>query len=115
MPTVKKFTITPLKFDDKLVKEVTKRRAGGESVSAIAKALNTSPGRVAMAELVGEAKLIPDVRENLLSDPVKLARGIAKDRRSGKSWGWLAARYGVTEGTCRARVHSRYRPAVHRP
>ncbi len=52
MPAVKKFTITPLKFDPKLAVEVGQRRAGGESIAAIAKALKMSPGKVAMAELV---------------------------------------------------------------
>lgn len=100
MPTVKKFTITPLKFDAKLAEEVTRRRADGESITAIAKALKLSGGKTAMALLVGEAQ--HDTRANLLDDPNKLARGIVKDRKEGKSWGWLAARYGVTEGTCRA-------------
>jgi hypothetical protein len=100
MPAVKKFTITPLKFDAGLVKEVTKRRTGGESITAIATALKLSNGKVAMALLVGEAQ--HDTRANLLDDPAKLARAIVKDRKEGKSWGWLAARYGVTEGTCRA-------------
>jgi hypothetical protein len=31
MPAVKKFTITPLEFDTKLVEQVSKRRAGGEN------------------------------------------------------------------------------------
>jgi predicted transcriptional regulator len=37
-----------------------------------------------------------------LDDPAKLARAIVKERKAGKSWGYLAARYGVTEGTWRA-------------
>jgi hypothetical protein len=36
-----------------------------------------------------------------IEDPAKLARAVVKDRKSGKSWGWLAARYRVTEGTAR--------------
>ena len=27
---------------------------------------------------------------------------LAKDRAAGRSWGYLAARYGITEGTARA-------------
>jgi hypothetical protein len=96
MPAVKKFTITPLKFDAKLAEEVTSRRAGGESISAIAKALKLSAGKTAMAELVGTTERVA------IDDPAKLARAIAKDRRGAASWGLLAARYGVTEGTCRA-------------
>lgn len=96
MPTVKKFTITPLKFDAKLAEEVTKRRAGGESVAAIAKELKLGAGKVAMAELVGTTERVQ------VDDPAKLARAITKERKTGKSWGYLAARYGVTEGTCRA-------------
>jgi hypothetical protein len=96
MPAVKKFTITPLKFDTKLAEAVTKRRAGGESITTIAKALNLSAGKTAMAELVGTTERVTH------DDPAKLARAIVKDRKAGKSWGYLAARYGVTEGTCRA-------------
>jgi hypothetical protein len=96
MATVKKFTVTPLKFDAKLAQEVTSRRAGGESISVIAKSLKLSAGKAAMAELVGTTERITH------DDPAKLARAIVKDRRGGKSWGYLAARYGVTEGTARA-------------
>jgi hypothetical protein len=96
MATVKKFTVTPLKFDAKLVEQVTRRRTNGESISTIAKALKLTAGKVAMAELVGTTERVTH------DDPAKLARAIAKDRKAGKSWGYLAARYGVTEGTCRA-------------
>jgi hypothetical protein len=96
MPAVKKFTITPLKFDAGLVKEVIKRRTGDESIAAIAKALKLSTGKVAMAELVGTTERVTH------TDPAKLARAIVKERKASKSWGYLAARYGVTEGTCRA-------------
>jgi hypothetical protein len=96
MATVKKFTITPLKFDAKLVEQVTRRRTDGDSISTIAKALKVSTGKAAMAELVGTTERVTH------DEPAKLARAITKDRKAGKSWGWLAARYGVTEGTCRA-------------
>lgn len=96
MAAVKKFTVTPLKFDAKLVEQVTRRRTNGDSISTIAKALKLSAGKTAMAELVGTTERVT------LDDPAKLARAITKDRKSGKSWGYLAARYGVTEGTCRA-------------
>lgn len=96
MATVKKFTVTPLTFEAKLVEQVLSRRERGESISAIATALKTSPGRVAMAELVGTTDRV------VIEDPAKLARTVAKDRKAGRSWGWLAARYGVTEGTARA-------------
>lgn len=95
MPTVKKFTIAPLKFDAKLAEEVTKRRAGGESITAIAKALKLSTGKTAMAELVGTIERVQ------VDDPAKLARAVTKERKAGKSWGYLAARYGVTEGCAR--------------
>jgi predicted transcriptional regulator len=96
MPSVKQYRVTPLKFDAKLADEVTRRRENGESISTIAKALKLSAGKVAMAELVGTTERVT------VDDPAKLARAIAKDRKAGKSWGYLAARYGVTEGTCRA-------------
>src|ERR1700686_2775423 len=96
MPAVKKFTITPLKFDAKLTQEVTRRRTDGESIAAIAKALKVGAGKAAMAELVGTTERVT------IDDPAKLARAITKDRKAGKSWGYLAARYGITEGTCRA-------------
>lgn len=96
MPAVKKFKITPLKFDAKLAEQVTKRRVDGESIATIAKDLKLSNGKVAMAELVGTTERVT------VDDPAKLARAVVKDRKAGKSWGWLAARYGVTEGTCRA-------------
>lgn len=93
---MKTYRITPLKFDAKLAQEVTRRRTDGEGIAAIAKALKASPGRVAMAELVGTTERVQ------VDDPAKLARAIVKERKAGKSWGYLAARYGVTEGTCRA-------------
>ncbi len=96
MPAVKKFKITPLKFDTKLAQDVTRRRTDGQSVAEIAKALKLGAGKVAMAELVGTTERV------IITDSPKLARAIAKDRKAGKSWGYLAARYGVTEGTCRA-------------
>lgn len=96
MATVKNYTVTPLKFDEALVEKVMRRRTNGESVAAIAKALGMSTGKAAMAELVGTTERVQH------DDPAKLARAIVKDRKAGRSWGWLAARYGVTEGTCRA-------------
>ncbi len=96
MPTVKKFTITPLKFDTKLAETVLSRRGEGESITTIAKALKLGAGKVAMAELVGTTERVQ------VDDPAKLARAITRDRKKGKSWGYLAARYGVTEGTARA-------------
>ena len=96
MSAVKEFTVTPLKFDAKLADEVTSRRENGESIGTIAKALKLSAGKVAMAELVGTTERVTH------DDPAKLARAITKDRKVGASWGLLAARYGVTEGTCRA-------------
>jgi hypothetical protein len=96
MPAVKKFTINVLTYDVKLVEEVTTRRAGGESITAIAKTLKHSPGKVAMCELLGTTERVQ------VADPAKLARAITKERKTGKSWGYLAARYGITEGTARA-------------
>jgi hypothetical protein len=96
MPSIKKYKITPLAFDAKLVQEVMRRRTDGDSLGVVAKALKTTAGRVAMAELVGTTERVQ------VDDPAKLARAVAKDRKAGASWGLLAARYGVTEGTCRA-------------
>jgi hypothetical protein len=96
MATVKQYKVTALKFDAKLVEQVLKRRADGESISAIAKVLKVSTGKAAMAELVGTTERVT------IAEPDKLARAIVKDRKAGKSWGWLSARYGVTEGTARA-------------
>jgi hypothetical protein len=96
MPAVKKFTVRQLEFDGKLVEDVMRRRADGESIATIAKALKLSNGKVAMAELVGTTERVT------IDDPAKLARAITKDRKAQKSWGYLAARYGVTEGTARA-------------
>jgi hypothetical protein len=96
MPAVKKFTITPLKFDQNVADLVTRRRTDGESISTIAKSLKLSAGKTAMFELLGTTERV------VIEDPAKLARAITKDRAAGRSWGWLAARYGVTEGTCRA-------------
>jgi len=96
MPAVKKFTITPLKFDQNVADLVTRRCTEGESISTIAKSLKLSTGKTAMALLVGTTERVQ------VEDPAKLARAITKERKAGKSWGYLAARYGVTEGTCRA-------------
>jgi predicted transcriptional regulator len=96
MPNIKKFHVTPLSFDQKLVEQVIRRRTNGDSLGTIAKALNVTNGKAAMAELIGTTERVT------IDDPAKLARAIAKDRKAGKSWGWLAARYGVTEGTTRA-------------
>ena len=96
MPAVKKFTINILTYDAKLVEDVTQRRTNGEPITTIAKALKLSPGKVAMCELVGTTERVQ------VDDPAKLARLIVKERKAGKSWGYLAARYGVTEGTARA-------------
>jgi predicted transcriptional regulator len=97
MPTVKQYKVTPLEFDAGLVQAVMSRRTKGESLTAIGKALSVTPGRAAMAELVASTE-----RVQLLDDPAKLARALVKERKAGKSWGYLAARYGVTETTCRA-------------
>lgn len=93
---VKDYKVTPLKFDDMLVKTVMTRRGKGESVASIAKALKVGDGKAAMAELIGTTE------RKTVDDPAALARAIVKDRKAGASWGKLAARYGVTEGTTRA-------------
>jgi hypothetical protein len=95
MATVKEYTVTPLKFSLSLAEQVTRRRTEGESISAIAKSLKLSPGKAAMAELVGTVEVVK------IDDPSKLARAVVKDRRGGKSWGWLSARYAVSESTAR--------------
>lgn len=93
---VKDYTVRSLSFDEALVKKVMTRRGKGESVAAIAKALKVGAGKTAMAELVGTTE------RKTIDDPAALARAIVKDRKAGASWGKLAARYGVTEGTTRA-------------
>lgn len=93
---VQEFTVRPLKFDAKLAQKVTERRASGEALAKIAANLKVSTGKAAMAELVGTTEQVEH------DDPSKLARAIVKDRKGGASWGLLAARYGVTEGTARA-------------
>jgi hypothetical protein len=93
---VKDYKVRPLKFDDALVKKVMDRRAKGEPVAKIAKALKVGAGRAAMAELIGTNE------RKTIEDPAALAKAIVKDRKAGASWGLLAARYGVTEGTTRA-------------
>jgi hypothetical protein len=93
---VKDYMVRPLKFDDKLVKQVMDRIAKDEPIAAIATALNIGAGRAAMAVMVGTEE------RKTVDDPAKLAAAIVKDRKAGASWGLLAARYGVTEGTTRA-------------
>lgn len=90
------YTVRPLKFDEKLVKDVMARRSKGEPIAAIATALKVGAGNAAMAELIGTTE------RKRMDDPAKLAKAIVKDRKAGASWGKLAARYGVTEGTTRA-------------
>jgi hypothetical protein len=96
MPAVKKYHIAPLTYDQNLVDLVTRRRTDGESISAIAKALNMGLGKTAMMERIGTTERVE------VADPAKLARLITKERKSGASWAHLAARYGVSEGTVRA-------------
>jgi hypothetical protein len=96
MAKVAEYTVRPLKFDDELVTKVMEARKAGESIGAISKALGVGLGKTAMAELVGTTERMQ------VTDPAALARAVVKDRQTGKSWGWLAARYGITEGTARA-------------
>lgn len=93
---VKDYKVRTLTFDGKLVKQVMDRRAKGEPVAKIAKALKVGQGKAAMAELIGTNPRIT------IDDPAALAKAIVKDRKAGASWGLLSARYGVTEGTTRA-------------
>lgn len=96
MSKVAEYTFRPLNFDQELVDKVTARRAAGESLGAIAKDLKLGLGKTAMAELVGTTD------HKALKDPAALARAVVKDRKAGDSWGKIAARYRVTEGTARA-------------
>lgn len=93
---VKDYKVTPLKFDAALVKKVMAARKKGEPIAKVAKALKVGAGKAAMAELIGTTERV------VIEDPAALARAIVKDRKAGASWGKLAARYGVTEGTTRA-------------
>jgi hypothetical protein len=96
MPNVRKYEVHPLNFEPELAAEVRRRRTVGQSLRAVAAALNIGTGKAAMAELVG-------ITDRLrITDPAKLARAVAKDRKAGASWGLLAARYEITEGTARA-------------
>lgn len=93
---IPEYPVRPLTFDADLAKRVTARRQEGESLAAVAEALGMAPGKAAMAELVGTIeRVVP-------ASPEALARAVVKDRKAGASWGLLAARYGVTEGTARA-------------
>ena len=92
---VTEYKIRPLNFDAKLAEKVTTRRASGEALATIAADLKVGAGKAAMAELVGTTERVQ------LDDPAALAKAIVKDRTGGASWGLLAARYGVTEGTAR--------------
>lgn len=96
MTKVTDYTVRPLNFEDELVVKVMERRKAGESLGKIAPALGIGLGKAAMAELVGTTE------RKQISDPAALARAVVKDRRAGKSWGWLAARYGITAGCARA-------------
>lgn len=93
---IPEYKVRPLEFDAALVKKVMARREKGESIGAIAKALKVGAGKAAMAELSATEE------RQKITDPAALARAVAKDRRAGASWGKLAARYGITEGTARA-------------
>lgn len=93
---VKDYKVRPLKFDETLVRKVMAARKKGKPIAEVAKTLKVGTGKAAMAELIGS-----DERVNT-DDPAKLAKAIVKDRKGGASWGLLAARYRVTEGTARA-------------
>jgi hypothetical protein len=93
---VKDYKVRPLNFDEALVTKVMARRKKGEPIAKVAKALKVGAGKAAMAELIGTNE------RKTIDDPAALARAIVKDRKAGASWGLLAARYGVTEGTTRA-------------
>jgi hypothetical protein len=96
MPSVKKYRVTPLAFDQKLVEQVMRRRTDGESLAVIATALKITAGKAAMAELLGTVEAVQ------IEDAAKLARAVAKSRKEGRSWGWLAARFRITEGSAKA-------------
>jgi hypothetical protein len=96
MTKVADYTVRPLNFDEELVAKVMERRKAGESLATIAAAVGAGLGKTAMAELVGTTE------HRKISDSAALARAVAKDRKAGKSWGSLAARYRITEGTARA-------------
>jgi tRNA U55 pseudouridine synthase TruB len=93
---VAEYPVARLDFDAKLAKQVHTRKQKGESIKSIAADLNLGLGKTAMAELVATEGPIS------IEDPAKLAKAVAKDREDGASWGVLAARYRVTEGTVRA-------------
>lgn len=93
---VKDYQVRPLTVDEKLVKQVMDRIAKDEPIAAIAKDLKVGAGKAAMAVMLGTEE------RKQIDDPAALARAIVKDRKGGASWGLLAARYGVTEGTTRA-------------
>lgn len=95
MSKVKEYTVRPLTFDDKLVKQVMDRIAKDQPIATIAKDLKVGTGKAAMAAMIGTEKRVT------IADPAKLAQAIVKDRKAGASWGLLAARYGVTESTTR--------------
>jgi hypothetical protein len=96
MSKTKEYTVRPLSFDEKLVKQVMDRVAKDEPIAIIAKQMGIGPGKAAMAVLIATTE------RKAIDDPAQLARAIAKERKAGSSWGKLAAKFGVTEGTTRA-------------
>lgn len=95
--TTKTYRITNLSINAEFVAEALRlTRDEGLPLTKAAKALETSPGRVAMALLITDT---PQVK---YADKDDLAQQVTRARQQGDSWGLLAARYRVTEGTCRA-------------
>lgn len=93
----KTYRITKLTVDEAFLADVARLTGEGLPLTKVAKELGTSPGRVAMALLLRDVpvKAVPASKE-------AFAREVIAARRKGDSWGLLAARYRVTEGTCRA-------------
>jgi hypothetical protein len=51
----------------------------------------------------GVRELLATVERKEITDPAALARAVVKDRKEDqRSWGWIAARYRITEDTARA-------------
>ncbi len=96
MSKVKEYAVRPLKFDEKLVKQVMDRIAKDEPIAAIAKDLKIGAGKAAMAVMLGTEE------RKTIDDPAKLAAAIVKDRKAKASWGAAVRALRRDRGTCRA-------------
>jgi hypothetical protein len=106
------YRVYPLGYPASKAATAKKLAAQGASLAAVAKAIGVATtGQAAMALLVAHNALPAKAQAALHKAPGTLAVAVANGRHQGASWGLLAARYGVTEGTVRAA----YQAATGRP